>query len=229
MPIRYLRIQSPFDLGRITFKPMTRELLDLWHKPFMHACGSEAELGEKIFLEKFRCYQGHTAAVFQAETDAKLGKERAIKEASKSVAILRVFSQAALDHRMWSHCVLWGTGHLDSEVTIELDERGYPLPTSSIAGIPPRPDRFSTVHIDKLSKWLQHIHPFLLSSSKNSNFSECVINALRLYSESIIKKRIQDKLVYLFAALESIFLRGDNEPIIHSISLRIALFCRQEP
>jgi hypothetical protein len=49
-----------------------------------------------------------------------------------------------------------------------------------------------------------------------------LLDALVLYSRSFLAKRIPDKLIYIFAAIESIFLKNSGELIQDSISLRMA-------
>lgn len=62
----------------------------------------------------------------------------------------------------------------------------------------------------------------LLALKTRTNFQDALLKALLLYSRSTREKDLAGRLVYMFAAIESILLRNDTESIQQNVGERMA-------
>ena len=62
----------------------------------------------------------------------------------------------------------------------------------------------------------------LLTLEKPTEFQESLIDSLFAYLRHTVAKDLSDKLLFIFTALDSFLLKGENEPIQQNISERIA-------
>lgn len=63
----------------------------------------------------------------------------------------------------------------------------------------------------------------LLKKDSLTDFQEKLIEALLIYSKAALSKDLSDRLLYTTVALETLFLRDNNEIIQDNLSLRMAL------
>ena len=56
------------------------------------------------------------------------------------------------------------------------------------------------------------------------DFQETIITSLELYSKSSIARDVSERLIYIFAALEYVFLKNNSESIQQNVSERMAIF-----
>jgi hypothetical protein len=62
----------------------------------------------------------------------------------------------------------------------------------------------------------------VLLQAEKSDFQNQVLNSLFIYSQSALAVDVEDKLIYVLVAVESILLRDANEPIQQNIGERMA-------
>ena len=76
--------------------------------------------------------------------------------------------------------------------------------------------------IDKIkSSGLEALSNVLLQEEKK-DFQNQVLDSLFIYSKSALARDIEDKLIYILVAIESILLRDESEPIQQNIGERMA-------
>ena len=63
---------------------------------------------------------------------------------------------------------------------------------------------------------------FLLNKEKLTDFQEKFLDAITIYSRSLLNKQLSDRLLYTLTALETIFLKDSGENIQDAISFRMA-------
>ena len=57
-----------------------------------------------------------------------------------------------------------------------------------------------------------------------TDFQKTIITSLELYSKSSIARDVAERLIYIFAALEYVFLKNNTESIQQNVSERMAIF-----
>lgn len=62
----------------------------------------------------------------------------------------------------------------------------------------------------------------LLATKTKTRFQETLLDALLLYSRSTREKDLAGRFVYIFAAMESVLLRNDTEPVQQNVGERMA-------
>jgi hypothetical protein len=67
----------------------------------------------------------------------------------------------------------------------------------------------------------------LSEKQKKSEYDTCLLNALILYSKSSLSTVVTERLVYIFAALESMLLKNTTEPVQKNIGERLAFLTRK--
>lgn len=70
---------------------------------------------------------------------------------------------------------------------------------------------------------LNKINPIILSQAP-SKFYKSIANSVYVYSKAAFTADPLEKVIYMLSALESIFLKNENEPIQQNLAERIAFF-----
>jgi hypothetical protein len=69
----------------------------------------------------------------------------------------------------------------------------------------------------------------ILLKNNLTDYEELLMTAISLFSKSVVLGDLLDKLVYIIASLETIFLRDSSEPIQSALSQRLAFVVEQTP
>ncbi|HEX8370739.1 MAG TPA: hypothetical protein VF604_19495 [Pyrinomonadaceae bacterium] len=90
LPIAMLAIQSPFEVGKVVLKPITKEMLEVW---FNHLRSDEGFRPEsEARLEEWRSkFQGFAAATIKTLAEPIRASQIAIEEAERALSMLRFF------------------------------------------------------------------------------------------------------------------------------------------
>jgi hypothetical protein len=221
IPIHGLRIEAPFSMGDAVFHTIAPGILDVW---FASAPARSPE--EAASLEIFRSrersrLQGYAAVVVKVRAERKKAVEFARVTAGRATAFLRFFSLVNWTPKLRSYCVPLGSENLGTTAELFL-ENGYIVSYARGA----LDDRDPTWVLEKSPTW--EVPALLAQLSRlsrkdtNSAFQQTLFDALLLYSRSSLAADPSDKLVYICAALESVLLRNDTEPITKSLGERMA-------
>lgn len=228
IPVYMLHVQSPFTIGRVTLREITRAIIDEWHGGMLAQVPEASKAVVEHHLSKERAkLQGFAAATLKLHAEPERAAEIAFEEVEEALALLRFFAPASFNPRYTSHCVPLGRQHVESskyltvqggKITsyftgvVDTREPAWALSTSQIAEL-------RSHGIDTLNG--------ILTRPRRTDFQEDVLAALRMYSKSSLTKDFADRLVYMLVALESMFLRNSSEPIVDNISERMAFFAGQ--
>lgn len=223
IPIQLLHIEKNFNIGKVTFKPITKKVIDdLETHALNQAKDSQQEITKMLFDKKIRCFQGYTAATILIEAEPNRANEIALEETHTALAMLRVFSVAAQEPLIFYPCSVWGSSNIDYAHFISLKEGNLHQLSIKTLDRRPEPEILNIHTIDKLFSAGLNILDRLLRSQNISLFQEKLLDSLILYSRSTVSKNTSDKLVYILVSLESIFLRNSSEPIQQNLGERIA-------
>jgi hypothetical protein len=224
IPISLLYIESPFILGKITFRAITKAMVDDWENS-AKAKLTEPEESDSVkqFFERIRKeIQGLATATIKVQAEPRRAYEIAAEESEKAMNMLRIFTPANFHPSKICYSAPWGKQHQDSDRYLLVQDGKIIGHTSGFS------DK-SRVHWNLSNEELQMnidaglgVLSNLLKADRLTDFQKTVLEALFLYSRSSLAKQLSDRLVYILVALESVFLKDSNEPIQDNISLRMA-------
>lgn len=224
VPIGELIIQSPMTIGRIELRPITKELLDQWKAPMLEK-GTETNIqfNNDFFEEKMRKpYQGMPGAFMKLQAEPIAAQEIALYQTERSLAMLRVFTPAALIPEMSCHIAIRGGENMETVTAIRFHNGMFVGLFKDIADKSARP-----LAID--NNMIAHMYASglatvsrLLSKNDITKFEQTLLDALTLYSHATRERELASKVIYILAALEGIFLKNDTEPIQQNLRERIA-------
>ena len=226
IPVAMLYVQSEIQIGKITFKTITKEMLDRLSERTLKQNPKDKDGDEQYLRKKRKELQGLAASTIKVYGEYTRAYEIALEETEKSVAALRVFSPANLIPEVNSYCAPLGTENIPKEKYL-LIEDGEIVGNSRSMDLKPIErwiidDRLLEVYRQDGLQALSDI----LAQDKRSEFEEKVIDSLIWYSKSCLESNLSDKLIYILVGLESILLRNTNEPIGKNIRERMALLIR---
>jgi len=179
----------------------------------------------EFFDKKFKkILQGWSASVIRVTAEQIAAQERAMYETERALAILRFFSPASVNPHVNSYISVLGRENIEVTTSIIFKNDLFLSYVQNSVDDSQRPwlltDQFvaqlrKTIFFDTLS--------VLLRSKSLSKFQDAILDSVTLYSEATRAKEFSSKLIYILSALESIFLKNENEPIQQNLAERIAI------
>jgi len=224
MPVAWLQIQSEFSVGRITFKTITRRMMDTWQARVPTLSSPEEEAAIKHHFERERHkLQGYAAATIKLFAEPQRASEIAFEEAENAISLLRFYSPANFSPRKVSYCSLLGKEMLEEQTYLIVKEGAIDLISSQAIETSEPSWQLSTRRITKFREEGLDLLSELLAKEKRTEFQADVLNSILIYSKSSLAKNYADRLVYILVALESLLLKDGNEPIGTSLRERMAV------
>lgn len=223
IPISHFFIPHPFVFGRITFRAITKAMMDEWETSALARCTTDEErTAVKTGMERRRRkFQALATATMRIEAEPDRAYELAYEETDKSVSLLRFFSPAMLDPAKTSYSAPLGRQHEDSYDYLLVKDKKIVGHNAGLTDKSSPVWNFTVEDQQTFAPELQVLHG-LLVADKLTDFQEMVLNGLIVFSRSFLAKEISDKLIYMLVALESVFLKDTGEFIQDAISLRMA-------
>lgn len=223
LPISRVYLQADLVVGRVTFKTLTRQMLDAWMEQTTKNLTAEQGAGVNESFRRTRSrLQGCAAATIALTAEPVRGQEIASQEAEQSIAALRFFHEANLSPYFRSYCAVSGTESASHTTAVWVQsgriERWADDATSTpgsawvLSGHSIR--AYQQAGLSSLSQ--------LLLKDKRSTFQSELLDAILIYSRNSLFDDPANRLIYILAAVESILLRSDTEPIQKSIGERLA-------
>jgi hypothetical protein len=222
IPLAQTYIQSEIKIGSVMLKTITREMLDEWTDRW----DMDEETKKKSKMEFMRKYQptlqGLAAATISLYAEPQRANEIAIEEAEQAASILRIFSPGVFHPEVISCCTLLGNEHIKIDKMFQIKYKKLLGITEKMANILWIPWKLENEFIDMIRNNGLDILSNVLLQAEKSDFQNQVLNSLFIYSQSALAVDVEDKLIYVLVAVESILLRDANEPIQQNIGERMA-------
>jgi len=223
LPLFKVYLQTELTVGRITFRTLTREMLDPWFERITNKLPQELQARGQESLRRTRSrFQGCAAATIALTAEPLRAQELASREAEYSIAALRFFHGANSSPYLRCYCTINGTESFSSISTLwvkagrietwsdhSADTGGsvWTLPEDAIREL-------RKSGLDAMSQ--------LLIKENKSAFERDLLDAILIYSRNSLFNDPANRLIYILAAVESILLRDNNEPIQKNIAERLA-------
>jgi len=223
IPLFHVYIQTELSVGKIRFRTLTREMLDGYLERALKNLPQENHAAFQVQFERSRSrFQGCAAATIALTGEPLRVEEIATEEAGYSIAALRFFHFANQTPYVRCYCTMDGMENLSVVSTLAVRDgaieewgqgvRSSPGSTWVISDQEIR--EFQWGGLDALSR--------LLAKDKRSPFEDELLDAILLYSRNSLFDDPANRLVYILAAVESILLRDNNEPVGKNIGERLA-------
>jgi hypothetical protein len=222
LPIALFHIQSEFSIGRITLKPITRNIFDC-----LRASIKTVNLEQKAKVEKYfdryqEKLQGLAAATIKLIAEPKRALEVAVEESENSLGVLRFFSITNFSPTRVSYCALLGKENMEGITFLLINDGTFFQLGEENIDQAVHPWILDDQEIAQTKTDGLEILSNLLKQEKRTSFQEDLLSSVVLYSRSSLARNPTDKLVYILVALESLLLRDENEPIQQNIGERLA-------
>jgi hypothetical protein len=223
IPLTHTHIQSEIKIGKIILKTITKELLNEWIDRW--DINSEIrERSKKEFMDQYQeMLQGIAAATICLYAEPQRANEIAAEEAEKAASILRIFSPGVCHPKIISCCTLIGTEHIKINKFFQIKDNKILRITEEMTNKPWIPWILKNEFIDMIrNNGLDILSDVLLQKNKK-DFQSQVLNSLYMYSRCALAINVEDKLIYILVAIESVLLKNDSESIQQNIGERMAI------
>lgn len=221
VPVAYTRIEGELEFGNVTFKTISKVMIDHWEEVFNEKLPEKRDSLPEYFRRFRREWQGLAAATMCLRAEPKRAYEVGQREADRSAALLRCLSAVNAFPLNRSYLAPLGQESMRSFQRF-LTEDGLLVNNEEGAEGYEQPDVVLTQRqIAELKVLgLDRLHA-LLKTPKRSRFQEDVLSALLLYSRSSLYVSPGDKLTYVLAPLESLLLDNSVDP--EELGVRMAM------
>jgi Apea-like HEPN len=223
IPVCGLHLEREFELGHVCVRTVRRQELEGWLQHAITKFPNQEPAIRVAFAKLAQQYQGKAATQFTTVAEPKRAFERALEATEYALAALRVLSGATTQLERRSYCVPAGREHAERDQYIVLQDGHYAESVSGVLDPACFQWTIPTAQLDAL-----HVAGAfdamnrLLTSATKTDFQQKLFDALVLYARSALHTDIAAKLTYTLAALESLLLRNDSEPIAENLSTRMA-------
>jgi len=227
IPIGDLEIQSDLEIGKITIKPIRKEVFDNWYNISTLCKNKEYEKQVDEFYEQLRQdVQGRAAATLKICAEKDRAQEIALEEAKKSLSILRVYSPPNFSPFLISDINVYKQVTTERIILIHNNEN-----FNMYHGLVNETDLWEIDNnlINHFNNGGPKILSKILKLDILNDYQEKLLNAIYIYSKNTLRDEVYDKLLYILISLESLLLRNENEPIMQNISERMAFIVDKTP
>lgn len=217
-----LSIQVPTQIGNVVFADLGQEELDAWLANETQRFPDRAA-DVQVLLGKLRArFRGKAVARYAAVAETEHAFAVATEETQLSLAVLRIVSIGARNPERATPFALAGEEIVPkfNRLAIGTDEFSLTYSQGVLYG-----DDQSTVisaqNRDQVWPRISHWSELLRRGAK-SDFETAALRSLVLYSRATRHRNLSEKLLHIFAALESLLLRNESEPIAMMMGDRLA-------
>lgn len=225
IPIDYLAIDDPFEVGKVKFEYLTKDLFDKIEMKLKEGIKMNKATPEDVqsATKKLRKkYQGSVVTTHIVTAEEEKAIELAVEETEKALSLLRFFSPSALYPKVKANFGRKGIANVPCDYVF-IFENEIPRITERVAGEgrigfatnQPILRRMFQLGLTKLSE--------LLKTENITEFEELIFNAIYTFSKALSYLNFHEKLVFILSSAEIVFLKG-NEPIQHSVGQRLGFF-----
>jgi hypothetical protein len=227
VPIYKVHAEEDFGVGSCSFRTITPTMLEEWEQHFRSmVTESDPRIDEKFRADR-KQMQGTLAATFRTYAEPDRGYQLALERAESAIGLLNFFHPAHGTLGTRSYATLLGQEDIQTTTTLVLENgriRGRQRGLLDQGAAPWVLDRG---HIQFLKGSGLDKVGALWEKEKKSDYDTCLLNALLLYSKSSLSTVVTERLVYIFAALESMLLKNATEPVQKNIGERLAFLTRK--
>lgn len=214
VPIAQLHIEQSFSLGPGVVLPITRELID-------RVVSEKSRAWREKMEQHIRTYQGHSAVAVYVDGERARAREFALEKAERVLAALSLLAPSALNCNVVTGAAFWGSQKYNAASAFFFVNEKLQGLSEGIVGPAPLSLAMNANVLAHYAPLLKALHLLLIADQPDS-FAEKVVDALLVYRRTASSPDPAEKLIYVFVALEMIFLGNANEPVQDNVATRIA-------
>ena len=223
IPLHRVYLEEPVVIGQVRFETVTKAMLDERESQLRKRASPEDLSVVVHYMERDRKrFQGTAAAVISVTAEPTRADELAHERARQAVALMRFFSPANWHPEIRSYCTLLGDEDVRMETTFTVKDGALSNLSTGVQDRRSKIDWFVTPHIRQFPDLLLAISLLADERVKKTDFQAKLLDAMLLYSRNSVAREPVDKVVYIFAALESMLLKNESEPVQKNIGERMA-------
>jgi len=223
LPIAGLHVEAPFAIGRVGFKDLSKAECAQFRQASLSREGANLSVLERLHDKLERDYQGKATARVTLQAEREFAIEQAFGQSELALAALRLVSIGAFAPERPTIMDLVGREHVPSSAYLLIRSGAFVGPSKSVQFAPDMTpfivdvDMIQTTLPAMIGHWSR-----ALKSGTTTKFEEDAFRSMLLYSRATTYRNISEKLIHIFAALESLLLRDDREPITAAAADRLA-------
>lgn len=228
-PIFQTEVEEEIKFSNVRIITLDNEIIDGWIKSVAKDDDKNYENNiKKLFEEERKDIEGYAVAIVKVIAEQERAYEIANDEVESTLDYIRFFSASNFYPKLTSQFTGFGKQHLKVAnyfVTINGELHYH---TKAILDQGFAPWRIDKKFYEKiLNDGLKQIEKLHRTNPK-SEFQNKILEALRLYSSSLLLHDISNRIIYTFTAIESLLLRNQNESIQDNVSRRIAFLISRD-
>ncbi|MBU4275104.1 MAG: hypothetical protein KKC30_00035 [Proteobacteria bacterium] len=230
VPIEDMRAATTFQFGGMAFQTIRKRALDATFKQKVSKSkdmeGFDLKEMQISFDRQHRCKQGLTAATIKLCAEYDKARQVAME---KSILCTDILRSVWPSNMFSSGLCCWaprGKTFIEKEDLYTIKDGIFYSDSRLVTA------NSFTIFLDesKLSILLRdlHEHHLMLVEPLGKKFTQEIIDAIRVYSRSSKTRYLDEKLIFIFASIESVLLKNGAEPI-SSFYDRFAFFVSKLP
>ena len=222
IPLSFISIQEPFNVGGVTFEYLKKELFDQIEKHLLKKLEHrEKNVAEKMVNTRKR-YQGSVVASMTVRAEKQKSLEIVKEETEKAIMILQFFSPATFLPEI--PCYFGRMGHVNipsshfflfkdnqlPDIIMEVDEKkdfDFFIGKQQLSML-------KRVGLEEASK--------VILKEQRTQLEDLLLNCIKLFTKGIASREYQDKIVFSLVSVETLLLQNTSEPIQSTVGLRLA-------
>jgi hypothetical protein len=217
VPISFLTIDRPFSLGKVKFDFYDSSFFDRFELAISADHPSEPD--RKLDKER-KEYQGIVFAHLDIQAERTRAHSLAVELTDQALAILRLFSPSVYFPQVRSY--FGRKGHAIVPVNhFFVFESEWPVIETKVAidgnfMFDIKEEFLKIISTGGLEQFDQ-----LLNQTVFTDLEEVLLDSITLFSKGISSPDLHDRLIFLFASIESLLLKDSGEPIQKTIGQRL--------
>lgn len=222
LPVYDLNVQVPMQVGNVVFADLTQDELTSWMAKEKQRFPDRSEMVEDFIGKLTVRFRGKAVARYAAVAETEHAYAMATEEAQLSLAVLRLVSIGALMPERATPFALVGEEVVPqyNRIAIGLDEFALNFSRGVVYA---HDQRTAITQQNRDAVWARIAHwSELLQRGAKTDFERAALRSLLLYSRATRHRNLSEKLLHVFAALESLLLRSESEPIAVMMGDRLA-------
>jgi hypothetical protein len=218
IPLFQTYSDGEFAIGTVRFRKLSKAVMEAYFERTAAAIGDpDITLKHKRIRSRM---QGSLAACVEVTAERQQASAIALSEVQNATSFLRFLDPANLTVDLVSHCVPLGMEKIDTVTELLVSDgviAQFAQRTISVS-----PIGWNVDEVRSVAPGLLESLQSLAADNSSTDLKRVVYDALILYSRGCLRPEVSDRLVFVLAALESVFLRDSNEPIQKNLGQRMA-------
>ncbi len=218
IPLHMTYSRSEFAIGEVMFRTVSESMMHSWLARIPPESTTDPVTAHELKRLRSRI-QASLAGVVTVTAEPTKATELAREKVQQSAALLRFLAPANFSCRIRSYCVPLGMENSELHTELFVENGKIVSIDRSVTDYGP-----TAWNVDQVAALTPDVLPALrsLASNQTSEFRRLLFDALLLYCRNSLEIDLSGKLVFIFAALESLLLRDSNEPIQKNLGERMA-------